>query len=854
MNLHSIASSTRSAVTTRLSRAGIAAVLLLYVLCTTVVRADHIEDGASFDSDGTLAVVRIDHFDSRQSEVQYYLQLPSGGRVPLTFDHAPDNARTGDKVHVRGIGHNRGVYVAAANGDGMIVTEAVAAAAVAGGQSTIVMLVNLQNVTVACSVAQVSNTMFGTTYSVDSLYRETSYGNVWFTGNVVGPYTINYSTTPCDGWAWADAADQAATAAGVNLANYTRKVYVLPGGTCIYGSGTIGGNPSYSWIGDCGGNDVYAHELGHNLDMHHSGTDQNNDGVINEEYGDVSDFMGYGAVGWRQINAPHKAQMGWMPQTKITTITAGGIFQVSALELNPASAPFAQAYLINVPGSSESYYLSARRRIGYDTNLSTFYTDRLQIHRYSSGATLTRFISSLGDTDTFADNAIGFEARQTGRTADSTTFTVTFGIGALPSPWLSTTVGGAALGGSATYSGATFSVSGSGNDIWDTSDGFHYVYQSLSGDGEIKARVTAQENTNPWAKSGVMIRESLDGNSKHAMMMVTPANGFNLQYRTTTGGASGWIQGGALNSAPNNWVRVVRSGSTLSAYSSADGASWTLVGSVTIAMSQNVYVGLAVTSHDNNQLNTTTFDNATFIGSPAGTGLVGDYFDNSNFTGTMITRTDATVNFDWGSGSPMAGIAADTFSVRWNGQVQPVYSQTYTFYTTTDDGVRLWVNNQLLIDKWIDQGPTEWSGNITLSAGVKYTIKMEYYENGGGASAKLAWSSPSTPKAIIPQIQLYPPAPSNPPNAPTGLTASSTVKRKINLAWTQSTSPGITQNKVYRSTTGSGGPYTLRATLAPSTSYTDSGLTSGQQYFYVVTAVNSGGESAFSGYAGATAR
>ncbi len=98
----------------------------------------------------------------------------------------------------------------------------------------------------------------------------------------------------------------------------------------------------------------------------------------------------------------------------------------------------------------------------------------------------------------------------------------------------------------------------------------------------------------------------------------------------------------------------------------------------------------------------------------------------------------------------------DTFTVRWAGKVEPLYSQTYTFYTTTDDGVRLWVNNQLIIDKWIDQGPTEWSGQITLTAGQRYDIRMEFYENGGGAMAKLFWSSASQAKQAIQQSQLYP--------------------------------------------------------------------------------------------------
>ena len=245
---------------------------------------------------------------------------------------------------------------------------------------------------------------------------------------------------------------------------------------------------------------------------------------------------------------------------------------------------------------------------------------------------------------------------------------------------------------------------------------------------------------------------------------------------------------------------------------------------------------------------------ATPVAPGTGAGLKGDYYDNIDFTVLRVTRTDSTVNFDWGTGSPDASIGVDTFSARWTGQVETPFSQTYTFYTVSDDGVRLWVNGQLLIDNWTDHAPTENSGTITLSAGQRYNLQMDFYENGGGAVAQLSWSSPSIAKEIIPQSQLYPPGgPPTPPSPPSNLTAAQAGKRKINLNWTQSPSPGITQNKVYRSTTA-GGPYTLRATLGAVTTYQDVGLTSGTTYYYRVTAVNSGGESGFSNEASATAR
>jgi glucose/arabinose dehydrogenase len=139
-----------------------------------------------------------------------------------------------------------------------------------------------------------------------------------------------------------------------------------------------------------------------------------------------------------------------------------------------------------------------------------------------------------------------------------------------------------------------------------------------------------------------------------------------------------------------------------------------------------------------------------------GLGLTGTYFDNANLTGATVVRVDPTVNYDWGTGGPASGIAADTFSVRWNGQVHPKASGLHTFFTSSDDGVRLWVNNQLIIDNWTDHAPTENSGTISLTAGQKVDIRMEMYENAGGAVAKLLWQAPGVAKEVVPRSQLYP--------------------------------------------------------------------------------------------------
>ena len=153
---------------------------------------------------------------------------------------------------------------------------------------------------------------------------------------------------------------------------------------------------------------------------------------------------------------------------------------------------------------------------------------------------------------------------------------------------------------------------------------------------------------------------------------------------------------------------------------------------------------------------TVTAINTTFV--------KGEYFNQISKTVGSIpsawtvtaTRQEANINFDWGSGAPgPAGIGVDAFSVRWTGSVIPATSEAYTFYTESDDGARLWVNGTLVIDKWQDQGATEYaSPTINLTAGVPALFRYEYYENSGGASAKLRWSSPTITKAVIPTESL----------------------------------------------------------------------------------------------------
>ncbi len=152
---------------------------------------------------------------------------------------------------------------------------------------------------------------------------------------------------------------------------------------------------------------------------------------------------------------------------------------------------------------------------------------------------------------------------------------------------------------------------------------------------------------------------------------------------------------------------------------------------------------------------------------PTGNGLTGYYYTNASSTYTnainfhptnlFLTTNDAFIDFTWGSTNLAINLSNGNYCVRWIGQVQPQYSETYFFETRTDDGVRLWVNDQLLIDRWQTQnGGATWTNAITLVADVRYNIRMEYFNRGGSARARLSWFSTSQPRQVIPSLRLYP--------------------------------------------------------------------------------------------------
>jgi autotransporter-associated beta strand protein len=188
--------------------------------------------------------------------------------------------------------------------------------------------------------------------------------------------------------------------------------------------------------------------------------------------------------------------------------------------------------------------------------------------------------------------------------------------GSVPAGWNSADIGSVGVPGGSNYAAGTYTVSGSGSAIGGTADAFQSVSQTLAGNGEIRARITSQTNTNAAALAGIMLRDGSAANSANVFLGLTPVNGFVFQARATSGGNTTQLGTATSNVTPNNWVRITRSGTLITAYVSADGSSWTKVASTTLAMT-SASAHLAVTSHDNAVTSTATFDNVAVTPFPS---------------------------------------------------------------------------------------------------------------------------------------------------------------------------------------------------------------------------------------------
>ncbi|PIQ83873.1 MAG: hypothetical protein COV75_05285 [Candidatus Omnitrophica bacterium CG11_big_fil_rev_8_21_14_0_20_63_9] len=394
--------------------------------------------------EGEVTALQVDDFTGH-GELIYQLRSAQTGdkRLRLRFAKGEAPWLTGARIKVRGVALGSELVVAEAGGSSAQ-TIAAAPTMISGDQRTIVMLINFTNDTQQpWSPASVHDAMFNAASSVNRFYQDVSFGNLSLSGDVVGWFTIPLDNSGCNYNGWANAADSAATAAGVSLGNYQRRVYLFPRtGSCGWaGLGTIGGNPSRAWSNGYNDYRLFAHELGHNLGAHHASTLSCGGSAIGasgacttSEYGDAFDVMGF----WNlfQWNGPHKVGAGWLSGSRVQTVTGGGLFTLTPLELDQNTP---QVLKINRPNTSEAYYVAYRQPLGMDGGLPSGMTQGVSVHVWSANAAAvqTKLLdtspgdgfqnAALSDGGTFNDAANNITVKQLSHGGSAATVEVSFG-------------------------------------------------------------------------------------------------------------------------------------------------------------------------------------------------------------------------------------------------------------------------------------------------------------------------------------------------------------------------------------------------------------------------------------------
>jgi phosphatidylserine/phosphatidylglycerophosphate/cardiolipin synthase-like enzyme/regulation of enolase protein 1 (concanavalin A-like superfamily) len=296
----------------------------------------------------------------------------------------------------------------------------------------------------------------------------------------------------------------------------------------------------------------------------------------------------------------------------------------------------------------------------------------------------------------------------------------------LPSPWQAADVGAVGVQGSSSASDGTFTVRGAGADIWGSADAFQYVWQPMSGDMDVIARVASVEYVHAWVKAGVMIRERLAADSPHALMLVSAGRGLAFQRRVATGGISAHTSG-AAGTAPA-WVKLERRANTITAFSSPDGATWSQVGNDVFAMGSSVYVGLAVSSHDATRTATATFDHVTVRPATSTPPPPPPPADSSEI---VLYASDAARLAGGWTLQSLAGAAGGQAVWLPNAGRPKVVSAAaapadyveFTFNAEAGRAYRLWIRSRALNDDWNnDSVHVQFSGSVNGAGGAVYRI------------------------------------------------------------------------------------------------------------------------------------
>ncbi len=483
---------------------------------------------------------------------------------------------------------------------------------------------------------------------------------------------------------------------------------------------------------------------------------------------------------------------------KVFVNTTNGL-NIYGLLSAPTAAPPASTALTSTSTAPGQVQLQWTRGAGNSTN----YEDDQEVYRSTDGTNFTLVGIATAGRSTYSDSSgvqsgviYTYKVRSVNAIGRSA-FTGAVGVQALvgiSGVWADTDVGAPGAAGNVVFANNALTVSGSGADVWGNSDQFNFVYQPLTGNGTIVAKVVAQGNTSASAKAGVMIRNSLNPTSAYAYAFVTPTAGLKLEGRLTDGAVAGGA-GVTVGGAAPYWVKLVRTGSSIAGSISTDGVNFTSVGSLNVTLTNStVYIGLAVTSQNNGAVSTATFNNV-IVGAGNGlpttpNSLIGNLSSGSQFN---MSWTNTATNED-GVKVMRKDPGASAFH-----QVALLPARTTSFF----------------------------DGALTNGATYSYQIV---------ASNTVGDSAPSN--TIVVAIP-------TPPDMPTGFQVTSLTATSTTFSWQLS---GTANNgvKVFRRDTTTS-LYALIATLpANATTFTDSGRPPNSLHDYNIQAFNDGG---FSGAA-----
>jgi regulation of enolase protein 1 (concanavalin A-like superfamily) len=393
----------------------------------------------------------------------------------------------------------------------------------------------------------------------------------------------------------------------------------------------------------------------------------------------------------------------------------------------------------------------------------------------------------------------------------------------------------------------TYTVAGSGADIWGTNDGFQYLYQTLSGDGEIIARVASMENTGPWAKAGVMIRETLADNAREAYVVITPSNGVQWSSRTSVGGTTTATTPNTGTAFTPTWLRLVRSGNNFTAFRSTTGTagSWIQIGSPrAVTMGSTVYVGMVVSAVQNEVLNQATFTNLSITGN-LNAGPVANSLPAP--AGVSVgSATSTSLNVSW-SGIAIAGDtngdgavnATDLDNIKTNfggtgvgdtngdgrvdildyNAVKANFGKTFSGYSVerSADGVNF---SQIGTTA---KGVTSYLDSTGLGDALRYFYRVRALD-GATVSAASNIASGVTRAGAVSELRVI-----------------SYAATQLVVDWIDAS--GESTYRIERSPNGTSG-WTSAGTVTKNVPlFVSTGLTAGTQYFYRVVTIDGGGDS-----------